>query len=84
MPARRERVTELAEIDELHLLRLAYDQLRAVLNRLVVVGKTERQRIARIIGPFDDVDQLALDEIHQAHGQAPVKKEAGRPERRLF
>ena len=51
-----ERVAELAEVDELHHLRLAHDQLRAVLDRLVVVGKAERERVARVVGPLDDVD----------------------------
>ena len=44
--ARTERVAEFAEIHELHLLRLAHDQLRPVLDRLVVVRKPERQGIA--------------------------------------
>ena len=66
-----ERVTELAEVDELHLLRLAHDQLRAVLDRLVVIGIAEREGVARVVCPLDDVDQLALDEIHQAHGSSP-------------
>ncbi len=65
--ARLERVAELADVDELHLLRLADDELRPVLDRLVIVGKAERERVARIVGPLDDVDQLAFDEVHQAH-----------------
>ena len=67
-----ERVAELAEVHELHLLRLAHDQLRPVLDRLVVVGESEREGVARVIGPLDDVDQLALDEIHQAHAATPI------------
>ena len=59
-----ERVAELAQIDELHDLRLADDELRAVLDRLVVVRKAERERVARVVRPLDDVDQLALDEVH--------------------
>ena len=55
------------EVDELDVLRLAHDQLRAVLDRLVLVREAVRQRVARVIGPLDDVDELALDEIHQAH-----------------
>ena len=68
--ARPEGVAELAEVDELHHLRLADDQLRAVLDRLVVVRKAERERVARVVGPLDDVDQLALDEVHQSHSGA--------------
>src|SRR3954469_16359213 len=41
-----EGVAELAEINELDLLRLADDQLRAVLDGLVLVWKTEGQRVA--------------------------------------
>ena len=65
--ARTERVAELAEVDELHRLRLADDQLRPVLDRLVVVRKAVRERVARVVGPLDDVDQLALDEVHDSH-----------------
>ena len=62
-----EQVAELAEVDELHHLRLADDELRAALDFLVIVGKPVRQRVARVIGPLDDLDQLALDEVHQSH-----------------
>ena len=59
------------EVDELRLLRLADDQLRAVLDRLVVVRKPERERVARVVGPLDDLDQLALEEVHDAHRHQP-------------
>ena len=65
--ARAERVAELAEVDELRDLRFAHDQLRAVLDFLVLVGKAERQRVARIVGPFDDVDELFLEEVDDRH-----------------
>ena len=39
--ARAEHVAELAEVDELHDLRLADDELRAALDFLVVVGKAD-------------------------------------------
>ena len=74
MLAGPERVAELAEIDELRDLRFADDELRAVLDRLVLVRKAPRQRVARVVGPLDDLEQLALDEVHQAHGVAPVNK----------
>jgi hypothetical protein len=41
-----ERVGVLAGGDELHHLRFAHDQLRAVLDFLVVVGVSVRQRVA--------------------------------------
>src|SRR5262249_27967331 len=52
---------------ELRHLRLADDELGAALDFLVVVRVAERQGVAGIIGPLDDLDQLALDEIHQSH-----------------
>ena len=68
MLAGGEGIAELAEVNELHLLRFTDDQLRAVLDCLVLVGKAVRERIPGVIGPLDDVDQFALDEIHQTHG----------------
>ena len=65
--ARAEGVAELAEVDELRHLRFADDELRAVLDGLVLVGKPPRQRVARVVGPLDDLEQLALDEVHDAH-----------------
>ena len=34
-------------------------------------GKTVRERVPRVVCPFDDLDELALDEIHQTHGVDP-------------
>src|SRR5439155_8547568 len=65
--ARAERIAELAEIHELGDLRFADDQLRAAFNLLVLVGKPEGERIARVIGPFDDVDELLADEVENGH-----------------
>ena len=70
----RERVAELAEVDELRDLRLAHDQLRAVLDRLVVVRKPPGERVARVIRPLDDVEQFALDEIHDAHSYSSDRR----------
>src|SRR6185503_2540989 len=67
MPAGTELVAELAEIDELRDLRFADDQLRTVLDLAVVIGKPVRQRVARVVGPLDDVDELFLDEIEYRH-----------------
>ena len=65
--ARPEGVAELAEIDELRDLRFADDELRAALDFLVLVGKAVRKRVARIVGPLDDLDQLTANEVGQAH-----------------
>jgi len=62
--ARTERVAELAEVHELHLLRLAHDQLRPVLDGLVVVREPVRQGVAGVVGPLDDFEEFALDEVH--------------------
>jgi len=68
MFARPEQIAVLPEVDELDILRLAHDQLGAPLDFLVLVRKTVGERVARIIGPFDDVDELTADEIRQGHG----------------
>ena len=65
--ARAERVAELAQVDELRHLRFANDQLRAVLDRLVIVREPERDRVARVVGPLDDLEQLSLDEVENPH-----------------
>src|SRR5207237_3105704 len=72
---------ELAEINELRDLRFADDQLRAVLYLLVFVGESVRQRIARIIGPLDDVDELLLDEIQDRHRISLETNQRNRPSR---
>jgi hypothetical protein len=69
--ARPERVAELSEVHELRDLRFADDELRASLDFLVLVRKPEGERVARIIGPFDDVDELTANEICYAHSDAP-------------
>jgi hypothetical protein len=64
-------VTVLAQVHELDGLRLAHNELRAAFNFLVLVRETERECIARVIGPLDDLDQLTFDEIHQTHTRLP-------------
>src|SRR5688572_20427451 len=71
VPARAERVAELAEIHELRALRFTYNQLRAVLDGLVPICKAVRERVSRVVCPLDDLDVLALDEIHQTHDVEP-------------
>jgi len=65
--AGREQIAELPEVHELRHLRLANDELCAPFDLLVIVWKPVRQRVSRVIRPFDDLDQLALDEVHQSH-----------------
>ena len=65
--ARAEQIAVLAQVDELHGLRFADDELRAALDFLVVVGKSVRERVARVIRPFDDLDELAAEKIGQCH-----------------
>jgi hypothetical protein len=65
--AGREQIAELPEVHELHHLRLADDELSIPLDLFVVVREAVRQRVSRIIGPFDDLDELTLDEVHQSH-----------------
>jgi hypothetical protein len=69
---RAERVPEFAEVDELRHLRLAHHELRAILDFLVLVGKPEAQRVARVIRPLDDVDELFLDEVDDRHRVPPL------------
>jgi len=65
--ARPQGVRELAHVDELGHLALAHDQLRFVLDLLVVVREAVGQRVARVIDPLDDVDELPVDEVHDGH-----------------
>src|SRR5687767_7854233 len=68
-----ERVPELTEVHELHDLRFADDQLGAPLDGLVLVRETPGERVARVVSPLDDLEQLALDEIHQTHSALLTK-----------
>ncbi|OPZ11062.1 MAG: hypothetical protein BWZ07_02267 [Alphaproteobacteria bacterium ADurb.BinA280] len=65
--ARPEQIGVLASSHKLRQLRLAHNQLRAVLDLLVVIRPAVRKRVPRIVGPLDDLDQLAFDEIQNAH-----------------
>src|SRR5439155_7050312 len=48
-------------------LRFADDELGAALDLAVIVGVAERDGVARAVGPLDDFDQLAADEIARRH-----------------
>ncbi|MNT09785.1 hypothetical protein D3C72_1445870 [compost metagenome] len=67
MAAGAEQVGKLAFGDKLHLLRLAHDQLRAVLDFLVVIRPAVGQGVARVIGPLNDFNQLVFDDVEQVH-----------------
>src|SRR5690606_20334856 len=58
----------LSEVDELHHLRFADDEFRAALDLAILVGPAIRQRVARVIGPLDDLDELTAEEVAQGHG----------------
>jgi len=62
-----ELVGELAPVHEHRALALAHDQLRAVLDLVLVAGEPPRQQRPRIIDPFDDVDELVAKLRHQPH-----------------
>ena len=62
-----EQVAVFAQVDELDVLRLAHDQLCVPLDFLVVVRPPVGQGVAGVVGPFDDFDELAADEIGQGH-----------------
>ena len=62
-----ESVGKLPGHDQLCDLRLAHDQLCAVLDGLVLIGKAPRQSVTGIVDPLNDFEQLAAEEIDQAH-----------------
>src|SRR5690606_35296169 len=65
--ARPERVPELPQVHELRHLALPHDQLRAALDRFVVIRKTKRKGVPRIIHPFDDFDRLRFLKVEYSH-----------------
>jgi len=63
-----EHVGHLAFVDEHRHLRLTHRQRAAVLDFAVRHREAPRQRSIVGLRPFDDIDELLLDEIHQGHG----------------
>jgi hypothetical protein len=61
-------IGHLSFVDENRHLGLAHDEHTAVLNLHVGHRKTPGQRSIAVLGPLDNVDELFLNEIHQAHG----------------
>ena len=68
MAARHEDVGDLALIDEQRRLPRTHDELRAVLDLLLRPRETLHHRVARLVEPLDDVDQLAGNEFTNRHG----------------
>src|SRR5687768_669591 len=62
-----ERIAELAQVHELRDLGFADNELRAALDFLVLVRPSVRQGVARIVGPLDDFNELAADEVRKSH-----------------
>ena len=56
---RHEDVGELALVDEDRGLPLAHGQLGAVLDLVAVALEAPDHRVAGVVGPFDDVDELS-------------------------
>jgi len=63
-----ENVGDLALVHEHRGLAGAHYELRAVLDLVVVAVEPVHQRVAGLVQPLDDVDQLGLDEFPETHG----------------
>ena len=67
MPGSKD-VGDLALVDEDGRLALAHGQLGAVFDLVAMALEAVDQRVrARIVEPFDDIDELAEDLVHQRH-----------------
>ena len=45
----------------------SHDELRAVLDLIVVAREAPDQRVTAVVDPFDDVDQLRAELFHETH-----------------
>ena len=63
-----EHIGHLAFVDEHRQLRFAHREGAAVLDLAVLHREAPGQRAVARLRPFDDIDELFLDEIHQRHG----------------
>src|SRR5690606_29507658 len=54
-------------VDEHRELALADDELGSHLDLVVVAGEAPGDRVAAVVEPFDDVDELAADHVEQTH-----------------
>ena len=65
--AGQEHIRQLAFMDEHRRLPFAHRQLGAVFDRMALTLEPPDHRVARVVGPVDDVDQFTLEEIEYAH-----------------
>ena len=65
--SRLELVCNLPFVHENGGLTRPYDQFRAAFDFVARPFETVDEHARRLLRPFDDVDQLVLDEIHDAH-----------------
>ena len=66
-----EDVGELALVDEDRRLPLADGELGAVLDRVALALEAPDDGVAGVVGPVDDVDELAAQEIEDRHRVLP-------------
>jgi hypothetical protein len=83
--ARLEHVGDLALVDEDRDLALAHGKPGAHLDLVVVAGEAPHDGVAAVVGPLDDVDELALDLVDEPHGRVlpgiPCGHGSGHPSR---
>src|SRR5262249_45467812 len=63
----REDIRKPPLVDESANLRLAHDQFRSIFNFIVISLEAKDHGVARVICPFDDVDQFAAKFVENAH-----------------
>ena len=68
---RTKHISHLPFIDKNSVLRLANDQLGAVLDFVAVALKTVHHRVGGIICPLDDVNKFTEELIQKAHRLSP-------------
>ena len=65
-----EDVGQLPLVDEDRGLAFAHGQLGAVLDLVALALEAPDHRVAGVVGPVDDVDELAGQEVEDAHARA--------------
>src|SRR4029079_15567939 len=73
----REDVGDRALVDEHRDLTLAHGELGVHLDLVLVTRETPYDRVPAVVGPLDDVDELATDLVHQSHGAALLRSGVG-------
>ena len=79
MGAGFEDIGDSALVDEHRHLALADDQLGVHLDLVLLAREAPDDRVPGVIGPFDDVDELAADLVHQSHYVALLSRVWGAP-----